>query len=33
MISWWWALIAFFFGAMFGVFLIAIIHTNRDDDV
>jgi len=32
MIHWVWVLIAFFFGALFGVFLTAIIQTNRNDD-
>ena len=32
MIHWIWALTAFIVGALFGMFLAALIHTNRDDD-
>lgn len=30
MIPWWWAFLAFLGGALFGIFLIAIVSANRD---
>ena len=32
MISAWWLLLAFTIGALFGVFLIALVSVNRPDD-
>ena len=31
MISAWWLVLAFLFGAIFGIFVLAIISGNRDD--
>ena len=32
MISWWWLIVAFACGAMFGLVLFAVVASNRSDD-